>query len=89
MLGENTMTAKEIIVEAMKVRGYNQTMLAKEAGLKRQSNVSEMLRGKSMRVDNFVLLLDSMNFDIIIKDRNGANSTKWVLENAVSEDEPK
>ncbi len=89
MLGdEPTMTAKEVIIEAMKIRGYNQTMLAKEAGLKRQSNVSEMLRGKSMRLDNFVLLLDSMNFDIIIKDRNGANATKWVLEN-VSEDEPK
>lgn len=82
------MTAKEIITEAMKVRGYNQTMLAQKAGLKRQSNVSEMLRGKSMRVDNFILLLDSMDFDIIIKDRNGANSTKWTLENVVS-DEPK
>jgi hypothetical protein len=82
------MTAKEIIVEAMKTREYNQTILAKEAGLKRQSNVSEMLRGKSMRVDNFVLLLDTMNFDIVIKDRNGANNTKWVLENP-AEEEPK
>lgn len=73
------MNSSEIIKEAMKVRGYNQTILAKEAGLKRQSNVSEMLRGKSMRLDSFVLLLNSMNFDVIVKDRNGANSTKWIV----------
>lgn len=67
------MNEKEIIKTAMSARGYNQTMLASAAGLKRQSNVSEMLRGKSLRVDNFVKLLDAMGFDVVVKDRNSAN----------------
>lgn len=67
------MNEKNIIKEAMKSRGYNQSQLAGAAGLKRQSNVSELLRGKSMRVDSFVKLLDAMGFDVVVKDRNGAN----------------
>lgn len=75
------MKASEIVISAMKVRGYNQTILAKEAGLKRQTNVSEMLRSKSMRVDNFLLLLNSMDFDIVVVDRNKTNNNpiKWVV----------
>lgn len=67
------MNEKEIIRAAMAVRGYNQTMLAEQAGLKRQTNVSEMLRSRSVRVDNFVKLMNAMGFDVIVKDRNGSN----------------
>ncbi len=67
------MTEKEIIRKAMSVRGFNQTMLADKANLKRQSNVSEMLRSKNLRVDNLVRLLDAMGFDVVVKDRNGSN----------------
>lgn len=75
------MTEKEIIRKAMSVRGINQTILADRANLKRQSNVSEMLRGKSIRVDNLVRLLNAMDFDVIIKDRNGANRENvWKVE---------
>ena len=75
------MNATEIVISAMKVRGYNQTILAEKAGLKRQTNVSEMLRSKSMRVDNFLLLLNSMDFDIVVVDRNKTNNNpiKWVV----------
>lgn len=75
------MNEKEIIRKAMEVRGINQTMLAPMAGLKRQSNVSEMLRSKSLRVDNLVLLLNAMGFDVIVKDRNGSNRENvWKIE---------
>ena len=67
------MNEKDTIRAAMAARGVNQTMLAEMAGLKRQSNVSEMLRGRSMRVDNLVLLLDALGFDLIAKDRNSNN----------------
>jgi len=67
------MTEKEILVEAMKARGYTQKMLAEAAGLKRQTNVSEMLRSKSLRVDNFVKLLNAMGFEVIVKDKNSQN----------------
>ena len=68
------MTEKEILVEAMKVRGFTQKMLAESSGLARQSNVSEMLRSKSLCVGNFVKLLNSMGFDVIVKDRNSRSS---------------
>lgn len=75
------MNEKEIIRKAMEIRNINQTMLAPMAGLKRQSNVSEMLRSKSLRVDNLVLLLNAMQFDVIVKDRNGKNPENvWKIE---------
>jgi len=67
------MNEKDIIRAAMNVRGYNQTILAEQAGLKRQTNVSEMLRSRSIRVDNFVKLLGAMGFEVIVKDKNSAN----------------
>ena len=76
------MNEKEVIKAAMEARGFNQTMLADKAGLKRQSNVSEMLRGKSLRVDNLVKLLDAMGFDVVVKDRNGSKKeNQWKVEN--------
>lgn len=75
------MNEKEVIREAMKARGLNQAMLADAAGLKRQSNVSELLRGNSIRVDNMVKLLDAMGFDLIVKDRNSSNKGNvWKVE---------
>lgn len=73
------MNEKEILREAMKVRGYNQTVLAKAANLKRQTNVSEMLRGSTIQVKNFLKLLNVMQFDVVIRDRNSTNRTEWVL----------
>ncbi|MDD6689247.1 MAG: helix-turn-helix transcriptional regulator [Clostridium sp.] len=72
------MNSTEILLDAMKERGYTQTLLAKEAGYKRQSNVSEILRSKSMQVDNFVKLLNTMGFDVIVKDRT-TNNLSWVV----------
>ena len=74
------MTEKEIIRKAMSVRGFNQTILANKANLKRQSNVSEMLRSKNLRVDNLVRLLDAMEFDVVVKDRNGSDVWKITLD---------
>ena len=74
------MTEKEIIRKAMSVRGFNQTILANKANLKRQSNVSEMLRSKNLRVDNLVRLLDTMEFDVVVKDRNGSDVWKITLD---------
>lgn len=71
------MEAKDIIYTAMKTRGYTQSMLADLAKLKRVSNVSEMLRSNSMRVDNFVKLLNAMGYEVIVKDKNSSNKEKW------------
>ena len=75
------MTEREILIEAMKTRGFTQQMLAEAAGFKRQSNIGELLRSKSMRTDNFVKLLDALGFDVIVKGRNSnQNENVWKVD---------
>jgi transcriptional regulator with XRE-family HTH domain len=75
------MNEKQIVREAMKVRGLTQAMLADAAGMKNQSNVSEILRGQTLKTQTLVRLLDAMGFDLIIKDRNGSNRENvWKVE---------
>lgn len=75
------MTEREILIEAMKTRGFTQQMLADAIGVRRQSNISEFLRSKSMRTINFVKLLDALDFDVIVKDRNSRkNENVWKVD---------
>ena len=69
------MTEKEIVNEAMKIKGFSQLQLAKALGLKTQSGVSERLRGKSMRVDTFVKFMNALGFEVIVKNRD----YKWTV----------
>lgn len=73
------MNEKDILKEAMKARNFNQTILAEAAGYKRQSNVSELMRSKSLRVCAFVRLLNAMQFDVIVVDRNTRSGFKWTV----------
>ena len=83
------MNEKEILREAMKIKGYNQTLIAEKAGLKRQSNVAEMLRSKNLRVDNLVRLLTAMDCELVIRSKTGVMNPdnpekmykpEWVVE---------
>ncbi len=79
------MTTKEIVVEAMKQKNFNQGQLATAAGLKRQSNVSEMLRSSSMSVDNFSKLLSAMGFEVVVRDKQ-TNEILWTIENGTQKE---
>ena len=63
------MNEKDIIREIMKLKGYNQTLVAEKAGLKRQSNMAEMLRSRNLRVDNLVRLLEAMDCELVIRSK--------------------
>ena len=63
------MNEKEIIREVMKVKGFNQTLIAEKAGLKRQSNVAEMLRSRNLRVDNLIRLLEAMDCELVVRSK--------------------
>lgn len=54
------MNEKDIITAAMKSCGWTQAELAKKAGYKTQSAISNRINGKSIRVDTFVKLLTIM-----------------------------
>lgn len=77
------MNEKDILREIIRLKGFNQTMLAEKAGMKRQSNVAEMLRSRNLRVDNLVKLLDALECDLLIRSREpigNDDSPEWKVE---------
>lgn len=73
------MTDKEIMLDAMKKRDYNQSILAKEMGYSAASGVTERMRGKqAMRCDTFVKFLEKMGFEVVVRSKR-ADKTEWVL----------
>ena len=77
------MDEREIVRTIMQDKGYTQTSLAEKAGMKRQSNVSEILRSQSMRTDNFVRLLDALECDLVVQDRE--SDSEWVVASKIPE----
>lgn len=77
------MDEREIVRTIMQDKGYTQTSLAEKAGMKRQSNVSEILRSQSMRTDNFVRLLDALECDLVVQDRE--SDSEWVVAPKIPE----
>ena len=66
---ENVMDEKAIVRKMMKLKGYNQTLIAEKAGFKWQSNVSEMMRSRNLRVDNLIKILDAMDCELVIRSK--------------------
>ena len=68
------MDAKQAIRSCMKVCGWSQEKLAKECGMKRQSNVTGILaRGASLRVDNLLKMANAMGFELVLRDKRGGS----------------
>lgn len=81
------MNEKEIMRAAIKARGMTQQAVAEACGYKKQSNLTRLLASESMKVDSFLMVMDVLGFDVIVKDRdeNSAVNT-WKLERIVSTD---
>lgn len=76
------MTEKDIIREAMKRRGWNQTELAKKAGFPKQSNITGLLNNNKhgIRIDKFVQLCNGLGLRVVIQDEYDKNADAWVLD---------
>ena len=76
------MTEKDIIREAMKRRGWNQTELAQKAGFAKQSNVTGLLNNNKngIRMDKFFRLCRGLGLRIVIQDEYDKNAPAWVLD---------
>lgn len=74
--------AAEVIQRARKARGYTLDMLSKELGYTTSGGISMALSGKrAISVNLMFAMLDELGFDIIVKDRNGANRENvWKIE---------
>lgn len=64
------MNDKQIIKEALKVRGYTQVYLAEKAGYASQSGIGQIISAqKGMRIDNFIKLLEAMDFEVVVRSK--------------------
>lgn len=71
---------KDIVKEAMKTLGWNQTQLAEATGYKTQSAISNRLTGNSMRVDTFVKMLAAMGYEVVVKSTSPQkNKNQWTI----------
>ena len=74
------MRGKEVVFEAMKLRGKNARMLADDMDYATASGVTERLRAKQdIRVDTLIAFLDALECDVIVKSRLLDKKT-WVLD---------
>lgn len=75
------MNEKDIITLAMKSCGWNQQVLAENCGYKSQSAISNKVNGKSLRVDTFVKILNTMGYEVIVKSKSSnSNKNQWKIE---------
>ena len=73
------MTAKKILKELISIRRWSQEQLAKKAGLKAQTNVTGILnRGKTMSVENLLLLAGTMGCEVVVRDTMGSGQ-EWII----------
>ena len=74
------MNDKDIIREAMHARGYSQAFLAEKVGYSSQAGVSRVLSVQNgMRIDNFVKLLNAMDFEVVVRSKTKSGE-EWKVE---------
>lgn len=78
------MKAKDVIKQAMKIRGYSNDLLAKKLGYAHASGVSQRLRAEQdMRMDLFVKFMEELNCDVIVQSRT-KDGLAWNLTQDIS-----
>ncbi len=78
--------APELVKKAMKARGYTQAMLAKKLGYSGSNAIAMALSGRNMRVDIFLTMLNALDFEVVIKDKNTTNRENvWNLEHTLTD----
>lgn len=72
------MDIKGVIRTAMATRGYNQAVVAEKAGWKSQSSLSMAINRPNPSMETVFRILDALDFEIIIKDKN--SDTSWRVD---------
>ena len=74
------MNEKDIIKTAMSADKITQKELAEALGLCSQQSIGNMLsRKNSMRLDNFVKILNVMGYEVVVRKKLG-ESEEWKVE---------
>lgn len=81
------MTAKQIVKEVMKIRGYTQKDIAEKLGYPTVTGVANRLNTnttKDMSVDTLVKFLSAMDSEVVIRIKVG-DKKEWVITDSVKE----
>lgn len=74
------MNEKDVIKAAMSADGITQKELAEALGWGSQQAVGNMLaRKNSMRLDNFVKMLNEMGYEVVVRKKLGV-SEEWKVD---------
>ena len=74
------MNDREIVREAMHVRKFTQELLAKKTGYTSSAAISRILSvSNGMRTDNFIKLLDAMDFEVVVRSKTKSGE-EWKVE---------
>lgn len=69
---------KEVLKSLITARGYNQTAVAKKAGWSNQSSLSTAITRENPSIETVMRILDALEYDLVIQDRNSAS--KFVVK---------
>ena len=76
--GADVMGDKEILRDAIKKRGVKQVELAKKLNISQATLSGNMSRDR-MGLDNFMKILDALDYDIYVVDRN-TGKAMWTMD---------
>ena len=74
------MNVNEIIKAIKKDRKCSYAYLAEKTGKKSFSNISEMFRKESINLNSMIMLLDAMDYDIVIQPKEGFEGKIYKLD---------
>lgn len=66
------MKVQDVAKMIMRERGITQAQLAEKFGKAGQSTISMILNGRSMKVENLLMILDECGYEMVIRDRGDA-----------------
>ena len=74
------MNIKEIIKAIKDDKGCSYSYLAEKTGKKSFNNISEMFRKESINTNSMIMLLDAMDYDIVIQPKEGFEGEVYKLD---------
>ena len=81
------MNIKEIIKAIKDDKGCSYSYLAEKTGKKNFNNISEMFRKESINTNSMIMLLEAMDYDILIQPKDGFEGKVYKLDEVVRKNE--
>ena len=74
------MNIRKILEDIKKEKKCSYAYLAEKTGKKNLTNISEMFRKTDIKVSSMIMLLDAMEYDIVIQPKKGLKGETYRLD---------